>query len=78
MSASPGQHGGTWANAELRRSFGIAGSRVVEEPAVTVSGAAARFAATPPELDADLMTDLRSVYWALLKRVEEARQDDVA
>ena len=60
-----GQYGGVWAQEEVRKALGIAGARVLEEPRLAVGGAAARFEATPPAEDPEIVTAIHAVLAAL-------------
>lgn len=62
-----GQYGGTWAHDETRKSFGIAGPRVVED--VKLSLPAAVFDGKHPRENADVVQQLRDVVEKLAAEV---------
>ncbi|HEY0189131.1 MAG TPA: NAD(P)H-dependent oxidoreductase [Cellulomonas sp.] len=69
IGAAFGQHGGVWAQTELRRAFEIAGARVLTEPVIAIGGAGARFAELAPEADPELGTQLAALYDAVRRAV---------
>ena len=64
IGASTGQYGGVWAQAELRKSLGVAGARVLAD-GVAVPKAQERFDADGTLLDAALRDQLAALLAAL-------------
>lgn len=64
IGASTGQYGGVWAQAELRKSLGVAGARVVAD-GVAVPKAQERFDAGGTLFDASLRDQLAALLAAL-------------
>ncbi|TXN30597.1 NAD(P)H-dependent oxidoreductase [Lacisediminihabitans profunda] len=56
-----GQFGGTWAHDDARKSFGIAGARVLEDVRLSVPGSLVRFAELHPKDDSEVMQQLTAV-----------------
>ena len=57
IGAALGQYGGVWAHDETRKSFGIAGPRVVED--ITLSVPSGTFDGKHPRENAEVVADLR-------------------
>ena len=62
-----GQYGGVWAHDETRKSFGIAGPRVVESIKLSIPGTA--FDGKHPRENADVVENLRTVLGKLVAEV---------
>lgn len=62
-----GQYGGTWAHDETRKSFGIAGPRVIDD--VKLSLPAAAFDGKHPRENADVVQQVREVVEKLAAEV---------
>jgi NAD(P)H-dependent FMN reductase len=62
-----GQYGGVWAHDETRKSFGIAGARVIED--VKLSVPAATFDGKHPRENADVVQQLREAVGKLVAEV---------
>jgi NAD(P)H-dependent FMN reductase len=69
-----GQFGGVWAQDETRKSFGIAGARVLEDVTLAIPGSVVRFAEVHPKDDAEVVEKLREV----LVAVAAATRSDAA
>jgi NAD(P)H-dependent FMN reductase len=54
------QYGGVWAQNEARKSYGIAGARVIESTVLAVPNSMVRFAETHPKEDAEIVEQLRA------------------
>jgi NAD(P)H-dependent FMN reductase len=67
VGASLGQYGGVWAHNETRKSFGAAGSRVVESIKLSIPGRT--FDGRHPRESADLVESLRDVVGKLAAEV---------
>ncbi|MFE2374958.1 NADPH-dependent FMN reductase [Streptomyces sp. NPDC059398] len=60
-----GRYGGAWAHDDARRSAGIAGATVLEDPGLSIPRSASRFAGTHPADDPEAVAQLRQVLSAL-------------
>jgi NAD(P)H-dependent FMN reductase len=67
IGGSMGQYGGVWAHDETRKSFGIAGARVVE--AIKLSVPFRTLGGTPPAENAELSDNVRDVVGKLAAEV---------
>jgi NAD(P)H-dependent FMN reductase len=67
VGSALGQYGGVWAHDETRKSFGIAGPRVVEELKLSVP--ATTFDGKHPRENADVAANLRDVVGKLAAEV---------
>ena len=67
VGAALGQYGGVWAHDETRKSFGIAGPRVVEDLKLSVPTNA--FDGKHPRENAEVAADLRDVVGKLAAEV---------
>lgn len=67
VGAALGQYGGVWAHDETRKSFGIAGPRVVEDLKLSVP--AATFDGKHPRENAEVAENLRDVVGKLAAEV---------
>ena len=67
IGSSLGQFGGVWAHDETRKSFGIAGTRVVED--VKLSVPASVFDGKHPRENADVVQQVRDVVGKLVAEV---------
>jgi NAD(P)H-dependent FMN reductase len=67
IGASHGQYGGVWAHDETRKSFGVAGTRVVEEIKLSIPGTA--LDGKHPRENAELVESLREVVGQLVASV---------
>jgi NAD(P)H-dependent FMN reductase len=67
VGTSAGQYGGVWAHDEARKSFGIAGPRVVEELQLSVP--AKSFDGKHPRENAEVAENLRNVVGKLAAEV---------
>ncbi|WP_209560132.1 NADPH-dependent FMN reductase [Frigoribacterium sp. PvP032] len=67
-----GQFGGVWAQDETRKSFGIAGAKVLEDVTLAIPGSVVRFAEVHPKDDAEVVAQLAEVVSAV---VESTRSD---
>jgi NAD(P)H-dependent FMN reductase len=67
VGAALGQYGGVWAHDETRKSFGVAGARVVEGLKLSVPTAV--FNGRHPREDADTAANLREVVGKLVAEV---------
>jgi NAD(P)H-dependent FMN reductase len=65
VGASHGRYGGVWAHDDTRKTAGIAGTRVLEDLALSVPHAAERFATTNPVDDDELTTALLDILTTL-------------
>jgi NAD(P)H-dependent FMN reductase len=68
IGSSAGQYGGVWAHDETRKSFGIAGPRVVEDLTLTVQGKV--FDGKHPRENADVAAALGDVVGKLAAEVD--------
>ncbi|MFE2414026.1 NAD(P)H-dependent oxidoreductase [Kitasatospora sp. NPDC059408] len=59
LSATFGQYGGVWAQAEARKALGVAGAVVIEDVDLAVRSSADRFAHAHPRDDAEVAAALR-------------------
>ena len=62
---STGRYGGAWAHDDTRKTAGIAGARVLEDVALSVPGAAERFATIDPLDDDEVATALLDILTTL-------------
>jgi NAD(P)H-dependent FMN reductase len=69
VGSSLGQYGGVWAHDETRKSFGVAGPRVVETIKLSIPGAS--LDGKHPRENAELVESLRSVLGELAASVGE-------
>ncbi|HUO36458.1 MAG TPA: NAD(P)H-dependent oxidoreductase [Mycobacterium sp.] len=67
IGTSAGQYGGVWAHDETRKSFGIAGSRVLD--GVSLSLPAQALGGKPPRDNADVADNVRAVVEKLAAEV---------
>ena len=67
VGAAHGRYGGVWAHDETRKSFGIAGPRVVEELKLSVQTTA--FDGKHPRVNAEVAASLRDVVGKLVAEV---------
>jgi NAD(P)H-dependent FMN reductase len=67
VGAALGQYGGVWAHDETRKSFGIAGSRVVEDLKLSVQTTA--FDGKHPRENAEVAANLRDIVGKLAAEV---------
>ena len=67
VGAALGQYGGVWAHDETRKSFGIAGARVVEDLKLSIP--ATSFDGKHPRENAEVVSDLRDVVEKLVAEV---------
>ena len=67
IGTSVGQYGGVWAHDETRKSFGIAGPRVIEDARLSVPGAV--FDGKHPRENADVVQQVRDVVGKLVAEV---------
>jgi NAD(P)H-dependent FMN reductase len=67
VGAAHGQYGGVWAHDETRKSFGIAGPRVVEELKLSVTTTA--FDGKHPRENAEVAANLRDIVSKLAAEV---------
>jgi NAD(P)H-dependent FMN reductase len=67
VGAAHGQYGGVWAHDETRKSFGIAGPRVVEELKLSVPTPA--FDGKHPRENAEVAENLRNVVGKLVAEI---------
>jgi NAD(P)H-dependent FMN reductase len=67
VGAALGQYGGVWAHDETRKSFGIAGARVVEDLKLSIP--ATSFDGKHPRENAEVVSDLRGVVEKLVAEV---------
>ncbi|BBY79367.1 NAD(P)H-dependent oxidoreductase [Mycolicibacterium pulveris] len=65
--AALGRYGGVWAHAETRKSFGIAGARVLEDLQLSVQTTA--FADKHPRENAEVVANLRDIVGKLAAEV---------
>lgn len=56
-----GEFGGVWAHDDARKSFGIAGARVLEDVKLAVPGSLVRFADLHPKDDSEVVQQLTDV-----------------
>ena len=61
-----GQFGGVWAQDETRKSFGIAGAKVLEDVTLAIPGSVVRFAEVHPKDDAEVVAKLAEVVSAVV------------
>ncbi|WP_378148570.1 NADPH-dependent FMN reductase [Cnuibacter sp. UC19_7] len=61
VGAAFGQFGGVWSHDEARKSFGIAGARVLDDIRMSVPGSMTRFVDVHPREDEEVTTQLRAV-----------------
>lgn len=66
-----GQFGGVWAQDEARKSFGIAGARVLEDITLSIPSSVVRFAETHPRDDADAVAQVTAVLEAVVAAVAD-------
>jgi len=67
VGASLGQYGGVWAHDETRKSFGIAGPRVIEDLSLSVRSTA--FDGKHPRENSEVAEQLRDVVGKLVAEV---------
>jgi NAD(P)H-dependent FMN reductase len=67
VGAALGQYGGVWAHDETRKSFGIAGTRVIEDLKLSVR--VTTFDGKHPRENADVAGDLRDIVGKLAAEV---------
>ena len=67
VGAAAGQYGGVWAHDETRKSFGIAGPRVVEDLKLSVPAKA--FDGKHPRENAEVAANLRDIVGKLAAEV---------
>jgi NAD(P)H-dependent FMN reductase len=67
VGAAHGRYGGVWAHDETRKSFGIAGPRVVEELKLSLQTTA--FDGTHPRENAEVAANLRDIVGKLVAEV---------
>jgi len=67
IGTSMGQYGGVWAHDETRKSFGIAGPRIVEDLKLSVPGTV--FDGKHPRENADVVAQVRDVVGKLVAEV---------
>jgi NAD(P)H-dependent FMN reductase len=67
VGTSMGQYGGVWAHDETRKSFGIAGPRVMEDVKLSVPGKV--FDGKHPRENADVVQQVRDVVGKLVAEV---------
>jgi NAD(P)H-dependent FMN reductase len=67
IGAALGQYGGVWAHDETRKSFGIAGPRVVEELKLSVQTTV--FDGKHPRENAEVAEDLRDIVGKLVAEI---------
>ena len=67
VGAALGQYGGVWAHDETRKSFGIAGPRVVEDLQLSVQSTV--FDGKHPRENAEVAQDLREIVGKLVAEV---------
>ena len=68
-----GQFGGVWAQDEARKSFGIAGARVLDDVKLSIPGSVVRFAEVHPKDDAEVHEQLTAVVAAVAAAAQEPR-----
>jgi NAD(P)H-dependent FMN reductase len=56
-----GQFGGVWAHDDARKSFGIAGARVLDDVKLAIPGSLVRFAKLHPKDDSEVVQQLAAV-----------------
>jgi NAD(P)H-dependent FMN reductase len=61
VGASSGRYGGLWAREDTRQTARIAGARVLDDIALSVPGAAERFATTHPADDPEIATAMPQI-----------------
>jgi len=66
-----GQFGGVWAQDDARKSFGIAGARVVNEVSVAIPESVVRFATLHPRDDTEVAEKLGAVLTTLVDAARE-------
>jgi NAD(P)H-dependent FMN reductase len=66
-----GQFGGVWAQDEARKSYGIAGARVLEEIKLSIPSSVIRFAEIHPRDDADALAQVSAVVDSVVKAVAD-------
>ena len=64
-----GQFGGVWAQDEARKSYGIAGARVLEDVTLSIPSSVVRFAETHPRDDAEAVALVSAVIDAIVAAV---------
>jgi NAD(P)H-dependent FMN reductase len=67
IGTSLGQYGGVWAHDETRKSFGLAGPRVIEDVKLSVPGTV--FNGNHPRENADVVQQVRDVVGKLVAEV---------
>ncbi|HEV7951419.1 MAG TPA: NAD(P)H-dependent oxidoreductase [Glaciihabitans sp.] len=65
IGSAYGQFGGVWAQDEARKSFGIAGARVLSDITLSIPGSVVRFAEIHPKDDAEVVAQLAAVVAAV-------------
>ncbi len=76
VGSSVGQYGGVWAHDETRKSFGVAGSQVVESIKLSLPGQA--LDGKHPRENAEVVASLREVVAELAAVVDNAVAEPVA
>jgi NAD(P)H-dependent FMN reductase len=67
VGAALGQYGGVWAHDETRKTFGLAGARVIEDLKLSIRSAV--FDGKHPRENAEVASDLREVVEKLVAEV---------
>ncbi|PRW63342.1 NAD(P)H-dependent oxidoreductase [Actinopolyspora mortivallis] len=67
VSATFGEHGGIWAQEEVRKALGVAGAVVSDEVGLAVGRSMIRFAQCPPVEDAEIRDALLTLMLSTLK-----------
>ena len=67
-----GQFGGVWAQDDARKSFGIAGAKVVNEVSVAIPESVIRFATLHPKDDTEVSEKLAAVLGTLVAATRES------
>jgi hypothetical protein len=67
VGTAHGQYGGVWAHDETRKSFGIAGTRVIED--LQLSVASPVFDGKHPRENAEVAANLREVVEKLVAEI---------
>ncbi|WP_440709332.1 NAD(P)H-dependent oxidoreductase [Herbiconiux sp. YIM B11900] len=72
------QFGGVWAQDEARKSFGIAGARVIDATTLAVPNSVVRFAETHPKDDAEIVEQLSAFITEFLGKLEDENESEAA
>ncbi|WP_291057775.1 NAD(P)H-dependent oxidoreductase [Herbiconiux sp.] len=72
------QFGGVWAQDEARKSFGIAGARVIDATTLAVPNSVVRFAETHPKDDAEIVEQLSAFITEFLGKLEAEEESEAA